>query len=112
MEGGVSGGLGARRRCVGGGEGCQCHNSMIMANFSMDALASDPGFDFVQTILDQHSTDDADLFTNDSPYNSADFSCVYLSEDQIIKKFKNHCKPSILSINIQSLHAKFIDFTA
>ena len=78
----------------------------------MDALASDPGFDFVRTILDQHSTDDTDFLTNDSPYNSADFSCVYLSEDQIIKKFKNHCKPSILSINIQSLHAKFIDFTA
>ena len=78
-----------------------------MANFSLDNLTHDPSFDFMQKVLNQ--PDDNDFVCNDSPYSSADFSCVYLSENQLSETISNHCNPSVMSINIQSLSAKFND---
>ena len=78
-----------------------------MANISLDNLTHDPNFDFMQKMLNQ--PDDNDFVCNDSPYSSADFSCVYLSENQLSETISNHCNPSVMSINIQSLSAKFND---
>ena len=36
-------------------------------------------------------------------------SCSYMCESDIICKYRNSIKPSILSINIQSISAKFAD---
>jgi len=79
---------------------------MMMANFSHSNLSNNPKYDFVKTLLSQ-SDDENDFLIEGSPYNLADISCNYLSETDYISKYAGHLFPSILSLNIQSLPAKF-----
>ena len=83
-----------------------------MADFSLDNLSNNPKFDFLQTLLKEK--DEADNFPNfsfaDSPYDSSIISCNYMCENEFVTKYSNPTKPSVLSINIQSLPAKFNAF--
>ena len=84
-----------------------------MANFSLNELTINPKFNFLDT-LNPNADEDDNLpnFTfTDSPYETATFSCEYLSEVETINKYKNANKPSVLSINIQSLQSKFNNFS-
>ena len=80
-----------------------------MADFSLNNLSNNPNFNFLNS-LKKHADEDENIpdFTfNNSPYENTLFLCEYSSEIDILKKFKNQNKPSVLSINIQSLQAKF-----
>ena len=84
-----------------------------MANFSLNELTINPKFNFLDT-LNPNADEDDNLpnFTfTDSPYETATFLCEYLSEVETINKYKNANKPSVLSINIQSLQSKFNNFS-
>jgi hypothetical protein len=47
---------------------------------------------------------------NDNPYDSLQISCTYYDENEYSFKFKNLKNFSMLSLNIQSLSAKFNEF--
>ena len=83
-----------------------------MANFSLDNLTNDPNFDFLHALMNRNSDDDNDFLSTGSPYSSADFSCSYMCETQLIEKMKTRCNPFVLSVNIQSLQSKFNDLQA
>ena len=82
-----------------------------MADFSLGNISNNPNFDFLQTLLKEK--DEADNLPNfsfaDSPYDSTNISCNYMCENEFISTFANNTKPSVLSINVQSLPAKFND---
>ena len=48
---------------------------------------------------------------NDSPYEGSKISCEYYDNVQFVSKFQNAQNISLLSINIQSITAKFDEFT-
>jgi endonuclease/exonuclease/phosphatase (EEP) superfamily protein YafD len=96
-------------------------NGLLMStnnDFSMDNLSSNPDFDFISKLIggDRHNDDyfHTNLFeTNDadSPYSSSIFKCSYLDpiETCNYRYLCNDKRVSILSLNIQSLPAKFND---
>jgi len=89
---------------------------MIMADFSkfsLDNLSSNSSFDFLKQF---HSTNvsnssNAYDFVNtenaDSPYNSSNFSCTYVNEDDFCLKYLKDNRFSIMSLNIQCIMSKF-----
>ena len=80
-----------------------------MADFSLNNLSNNPSFNFLNT-LKKHADEDENVpdFTfNNSPYENTSFLCEYRSETDFLNKYKNQHKPTVLSINVQSLQAKF-----
>jgi endonuclease/exonuclease/phosphatase (EEP) superfamily protein YafD len=83
--------------------------------FSLDNLSGNANFDFISKINGGADRQDSDfhhtnLFeTNDadSPYSSSNFKCSYLDPIETSTYLCNDNRVSILSINIQSLSAKF-----
>ena len=82
---------------------------MANSKFSLGNLTSDPKFDFIQSLL-KTDTDNDDIFDyisdDQSPYSSAVFNCTYVSEDAV-SLLSNPKLLKIMSLNIQSLTAKF-----
>ena len=81
--------------------------------FCTDSLSEDPRYNFLNkmTNIDNENTNQDSFFSNseDSPYNDSTFECKYVN----IAEFKNvNNKNNFLamSINIQSLNAKFTEF--
>ena len=77
--------------------------------FSLGNIANDPNFDFLNSFLQQEDDDTVlpDFLTdNNSPYTTSTFNCTYVSEDNLHIHPSNK-KLSIMSVNIQSLSAKF-----
>jgi hypothetical protein len=74
----------------------------------LTTLQQDPNLDFIKQ-FSKLFNDDNEI--NDSPYGDSDLSCNYLDEDQFINKFKKSDKNVIMSINVQSLHAKFTELS-
>ena len=76
-------------------------------NFNLNDLSADPSYDFLNKIK-QSSDEKFSFFTSDedlnSPYNAFNFNCNYSSIESCIL---GNNKLTILSINIQSLNAKF-----
>ena len=76
-------------------------------DFSIPALSSNTKFNFLHSI--QNSTEPYSFSTfftqdnNDSPYDSLNINCNYSS----IADIPNHDELSVLSLNIQSLNAKY-----
>jgi hypothetical protein len=85
---------------------------MMANNFSLDNLATDPNFDLIQ-VFKNNSTDDSNMFFNldnsDSPYSSSNFNCKYYDIDSACTKLNDDKRISIISINIQSLSAKYCE---
>ena len=74
----------------------------------LTTLLEDPNLDFIKQ-FSKLFNDDSDI--NDSPYGNADLLCDYYDEDQFINKFKKNENNVIMSINVQSLHAKFAELS-
>ena len=79
----------------------------------MDRIRSEPRFDFL-SIMNDFSEDDAvpdSFFINEqcSPYSNVNLSCNFLETDELVNLEAD--KFTVMSINIQSLPAKFSDFT-
>ena len=83
-----------------------------MADFSSDSLSNNPNFDFVKILSQIHADDEnkSDFVSSDSPYDLSEILCTYMSETELICHPKFFVQPSVLSINIQSLSAKFAEF--
>ena len=91
--------------------------SMIMADFagfSLGNISSNPQFDFLNN-LNVLNNDQSEAFNflntddSDSPYNLSTFHCNYYDEIEYCKTFKSEKRLSIMSLNVQSLSAKFSD---
>jgi Reverse transcriptase (RNA-dependent DNA polymerase)/Endonuclease/Exonuclease/phosphatase family len=82
---------------------------MNMDNFnaiSLVDLASLPTFDFLNNL----TTNESDFDFTDSPYDVNTFNCLYKDEYDFHATY-NSCKNlSMMSLNIQSLNAKYADF--
>ena len=70
----------------------------------LDSLINDPNFDFFHQFNKFFDNDDD---ANTSPYGNLNINCVYLDEEQFVVKYQNIGNLSIMSINVQSLQAKF-----
>ena len=84
-------------------------------NFSMDNLSNNTNFNFLKNLI-SHNEDDNTVaydFLNtdncDSPYQNATFSCSYYDETEFCNSFSKDKRFSIMSLNVQSLPAKFAD---
>lgn len=78
---------------------------------SLDNIANDPEFNFITKLQNKNSTFGFDRNDNiEIPYE-LDSSCNYYDEDSFLEKFSNNSNFSIMSLNIQSLPAKFGNFS-
>jgi hypothetical protein len=72
--------------------------------FSLNNIANDVNFDFKHSLFSNNEDDDFDY--SGSPYDVTNISCTYVDETDFTKlKHVNNFK--IMSLNIQSLPAKF-----
>jgi Reverse transcriptase (RNA-dependent DNA polymerase)/Endonuclease/Exonuclease/phosphatase family len=72
--------------------------------FSLNNISNDANFDFKYSLLNNNEDDDFDF--SGSPYDVTNISCSYVDESDFVKlKHSNNLK--IMSLNIQSLTAKF-----
>jgi len=82
---------------------------------SLDSVLNNNNFDFIHKM----STIEDDLYsrTNNfnveqsSPYNDSSFVCNYTDESEYCTKFSNNNNVTLCSLNIQSLSAKFSEFS-
>jgi hypothetical protein len=81
-----------------------------MADFSLNNLASNPNYDFRNVINNSDSTNK--FVSNESPYSDVNIQCTYTNETDFIKSHNTAKMPFVLSLNIQSLMAKFNDFSS
>ena len=82
-------------------------------SFSLNNISTSKEFDFLNLFNNSFIHDnDINLqdCVNDSPYDNLDISCTYMDEYQCARQFKNCKKFTFMSLNIQSLPAKFVDF--
>ena len=77
-------------------------------DFSLDNLNNSPSFNFFNSLSNSELYNDENY--DDSPYSNLDVSCKYYDEIQFTSKFQNVKNFSFLSLNIQSLPAKFNEF--
>jgi len=87
------------------------HRRWTTANhtFHLGDLAGDPNFDFINNFA--AAADPVDSNTNsdyiDSPYSNSNFSTTYIDTTTYIDKFSQNSNLKFLTLNIQSLPAKF-----
>jgi len=89
-------------------EGRYC---MTMDNtnlYSLNCLSTDPKFDFIST-MNNINSDEAEYVS--SPYEDNSFSCFYVDPAEYTTMYRNCKNVSIMSFNIQSIAAKFSEFT-
>ena len=78
------------------------------SGLGIDEIDSNANFNFINKILQNDLNSDNDfLFSNNefSPYSEINFNCSYINPDQIHHINTNNL--SVMSLNIQSLPAKF-----
>jgi endonuclease/exonuclease/phosphatase (EEP) superfamily protein YafD len=76
-------------------------------------LITDPKYDFLsQFSSESDGISNYEIFNeaNDNPYESLQISCDYYDENEYSLKYRNLKNFSMLSLNIQSLSAKFNEF--
>jgi Reverse transcriptase (RNA-dependent DNA polymerase)/Endonuclease/Exonuclease/phosphatase family len=74
--------------------------------FSIDNLASDPKFNFLNTVLQNDDENDS----WESPYDNLTNNSVYCDELSYYANYKNCNDFSMMTLNIQSLPSKFNEF--
>ena len=83
---------------------------MDSQTFSLNNILGNSNFDFISA-LNNSDPDNNNLNFQDSPYDTTSINCSYIDESELIANRKQ-CKDfSMLSINIQSLPAKFTEFS-
>jgi hypothetical protein len=75
--------------------------------YSVDNLASDPTFNFLTQLT--HNEDDN--LPGTSPYSDIVNNSVYSDELSFCSNYNNHNDFSMMTLNIQSLPAKFSEFS-
>ena len=74
---------------------------------TLDSIINNPDFDFLTHYLSTVPTDDNDLSNIISPYSNIDMCCKYFDETEFVNEFKLKNEQLFLSLNVQSLPAKF-----
>ncbi len=77
--------------------------------YSLENISNDPLFNFSESLLSNDfliSNNSGDQI-DDSPYNNLDISCKYLDESTFCNTYSNNQNFTFLSLNVQSLQAKF-----
>jgi hypothetical protein len=77
--------------------------------FSIDNLASDSTFNFLNSILDTDGNDEFYDYSS-SPYDNVNLECSYIDEFNYANIASSKNEINLLSLNIQSLPAKFNEF--
>jgi len=73
-------------------------------------LIDNPNYDFIQQLIKDNDLNDDDYNYSDSPYDNSSFLCSYV--DPLNYKITyNPNSLSFMSLNIQSLHSKFNEFS-
>ena len=109
-------GAGGVRRWEGGGrwvggQGVHTATSCLMGDntgLGISEIDSNPNFNFINKIIQNDDSPDNDFLFNNtdfSPYSEINFNCSYINPEQIHNL--NNSNLSVISINIQSLPAKF-----
>jgi hypothetical protein len=82
---------------------------------SLNILNDDPRYNFSNSLynsdffnVSQHNNID---IVDDSPYSNLQIKCTYLDETAYTHAFANSKKLSFLSLNIQSLASKYLEFS-
>ncbi len=86
--------------------------TMASDNYFLHNLAADPNFDFINSIRHElDGIDDDNQFNPflDSPYDNSTFQCTYVDPFKFVIDYKNVKNISIMTLNVQSLNAKFND---
>ena len=81
--------------------------------FSLDNLDTNQEFNLLKTLSNSElfsTVPNIDDNIDDSPYLNTDIHCKYMDENCFTSKYKNLNSISYMSLNIQSLHAKFTLF--
>jgi exonuclease III len=81
-------------------------------NITLEAVSNNPNYDFINKIcsLSNSQNDERFINVNDSPYVDSNIICSYIDELSFYEKFKNDKRLSVMSLNIQSLPAKYSEF--
>ena len=75
----------------------------------IDVFDSDPNFNFLSKIQNDSNSDDDFIYNLDfSPYSEININCSYAEPNHLTHL--NNTNLSVLSLNIQSLSAKFLTF--
>jgi hypothetical protein len=77
--------------------------------FSIDNLALDANWDFSKIFQERFGVDDDDPV---NPYNDNTFLCSYFDESEFKNRIVHNPCLSIMSLNIQSINAKFNEFSS
>jgi hypothetical protein len=82
------------------------------STFDLDSLVMDPNFDFLHLFATNSDDTDSTPFFNDpgnhdSPYLASKFSTQFMDTPSFISKFSDSPDISFLTLNIQSLPAKY-----
>ena len=80
-----------------------------LTDFSLNNLSTNPDFNLLNILSNRDGTNESDFFNDESPYETANLTCEYIDPVTYSTNFKNFANVSILSLNIQSLSAKFSD---
>ena len=88
-------------------------NTTVQLTAGLDSIQSDSRFDFLSFFTNEEDDDAVpdSFFTNNhcSPYSNINLICNYLEVEKLSNLDKE--KFTVLSINIQSLPAKFSEFS-
>ena len=80
--------------------------------YSLDNFANDPKFNFLNTLSENTDAEEDNLSYefSDSPYHNHNVLCSYIDESKFTSTYKNSNNFSYMSLNIQSLPAKYTEF--
>ena len=74
---------------------------------TLDSITNNPDFDFLSHYSSAIPFDDNDPDNNISPYSNIDMCCKYYDETEFVNEFKLKNEQLFISLNVQSLPAKF-----
>ena len=80
---------------------------MDRPNLNLQDIASNNSYDFIKNFTDEQEGDDPFNNRFDSPYDICNFSCNYVDPVDLRFNQSNNKNLSILTLNIQSISAKF-----
>ena len=103
VPGGADGG--GRTRAAGGRR-CRCW-TMANPSFDLGDLVNNPNFNFINHFANQPDQDDSPFDFSDSPYTTSTFDTQFIDSSTFISTYKTNNNLKLLSLNIQSLPAKY-----
>ena len=78
--------------------------------FSLNNILRDNSFDYI-SVLNNQDPDSNNFEFSDSPYDNPTISCTYIEEKKFVSSLSSPNDLTIISVNIQSLSAKFSELS-